>query len=182
MKLKKVKIDDHIRASKKSNSDTPKRKRGRPRKDSGFNQAPENGAGIDNSSSILSDGAPLSENIGDIEREASQVQPQYDTTEEAKAFLRSPFDMAAGITGIKKLSLYPEQLEALAPSFKVVYDKRILPSLGENADLIAFTVAASGIIFEKVSVFREYKQSLENQKPQNTDSAGVPYIPTEHIV
>lgn len=176
--LKKVKIDDHIRGIKSSGDKAPARKRGRPRKNHGPDQTPENGFGDQNPSSSVLDRSPLSENPSAPELPAPEIEPVYDTTEEAKAFLRSPFEIAAGATGWERLNLYPAQLEALAPSFKIVYDKRIKPKLGEEADLIAFTMVLSGVIFEKVQVVREERAKLK-PKPQPTDSAGQPYIPHE---
>lgn len=181
--LKKVKIDDHIRASNQGNVHNQPRKRGRPRKntESLSNPPKINGAGNSSASNAI--------NFEEQENNSSaqllpEVQPIYDTTEEAKGFLQAPFDIAAGLTGIQKLALYPHQLDALAPSFKIVYDKRIAPKLGEDADLIAFAVVASGVLFEKVAVWREETEKAQKAQEQKTnqDSAGSPYIPTEHHV
>jgi len=181
--LKKVKIDDHIRASNQGINQNQPRKRGRPRKntESFSNTGKIDGPG----SSSISDTINFkSEENNTSTQLLPEVQPIYDTTEEAKGFLRAPFDIAAGLTGIQKLALYPHQLDALAPSFKIVYDKRIAPKLGEDADLIAFAVVASGVIFEKVAVWREETEKTQKTQEQksNQDSAGAPYIPTEHHV
>lgn len=180
--IKRIKIDDHIKASNTGNSKIGTRKRGRPRKDStSINATMSDTAGspspsIDHSDSI--------EKNNDISESHSRIlEPVYDTTEEAKAFLRAPFDVIAGLTGIQKLALYPAQLDALAPSFKLVYDKRIAPSMGENADLYAFAICFAGVAFEKVGVYRE---EMKKRKPieavNNVSEQGTPYIPTEHHV
>ena len=54
----------------------------------------------------------------------------------------------------------------------------------EDADLIAFAVVASGVLFEKVAVWREETEKAQKAQEQKTnqDSAGSPYIPTEHHV
>jgi hypothetical protein len=178
--LKKVKIDEHIKSTKKSNSSASTGKRGRPRKNTEqLHDAGKINLGGDSSSSVtLSESVET--HIGD--NQPASIEPVYDTTEEAKGFLRAPFDIAAGLTGIQKLALYPAQLDALAPSFKIVYDKRIAPKLGEDADLIAFAIVASGVIFEKVSVWREAKALEEPKVVKHTDTAGTPFIPSEHHV
>jgi hypothetical protein len=178
--LKKVKIDDHIKNSKKGNNQTPTGKRGRPRKNpdallsTGFNY-PGGGAP---SSDTLSESDETS-----IRDSIQAVEPIYDTTEEAKGFLRAPFDIVAGLSGIPELALYPQQLDALAPSFKIVYDKRIAPKLGEDADLIAFAVVLSGVAFEKIGVWREVtgkaQKTAEAEKLKTNEP---PFIPTEHHV
>lgn len=179
--IKKVKIDDHIKSSGKKSEQTTIRKRGRPRKSGA--QSNDQHAPI--GSGIESFNSDIQESInGDINNSNSQaIQPVYDTTEEAKGFLRAPFDIAAGLTGIPKLALYPQQLDALAPSFKVVYDKRIAPYMGDNADLIAFVMVFSGIAFEKVGVFKEEQAKRKpKENVKNTDSSGTPFIPMEHVV
>lgn len=177
--IKKVKIDEHIRSTKKGNSEAAMpRKRGRPRKDHGGD------AGAGKLQSTEGTSAPFSTiNGSEISQDKQpvtlpEIKPVYDTTEEAKGFLRAPFDIAAGITGIPKLALYPSQIDALAPSFKVVYDKRIAPYMGENADLIAFGMVFAGIVFEKVQVFKEETQKEKPKESQSTNS--VPSIVTEH--
>lgn len=181
--LKKVKIDDHIKTSNTGISQNQPRKRGRPRKntESFSNAGKINGPGNTSISDPIKHS--LEENNSHTELQP-EIQPIYDTTEEAKGFLRAPFDIAAGLTGIQKLALYPHQLDALAPSFKLVYDKRIAPKLGEDADLIAFAVVASGVIFEKVAVWKEETEKTQKVQEQKTnqDSSGTPFIPTEHHV
>lgn len=176
MSLKRVKIDEHIKAT--GGSEQPvKRKRGRPRKNpNALGQSQQANAG-GNPLDSMADSYQAQENIGHAE--PPKVEPVYDTTEEAKAFIRAPFDIAAGLTGIKDLALYPSQLEALTPSFKVVYDKRIAPYMGENADIYAFCIVMAGITFEKVQVFREYQARMRPQAPNNNvNEGGEPFIPT----
>lgn len=182
--IKKVKIDEHINATKrKAIVETAiVRKRGRPRKDNVSDDRarklqPAEGA---STSPGAIDSRPIDQNKQPATIPA--IQPIYDTTEEAKAFLRSPFDIAAGLTGIQKLALYPSQIDALAPSFKVVYDKRIAPYMGNNADLIAFGVCAAGIIFEKVQVFQQENNKKKDEPTQKESAASSPYIQTEHHV
>jgi len=180
--LKKVKIDDHIKNSKKGNGTATPAKRGRPRKTPELSSIPGNAGSSRDSSSVVIDSQSVDSHIDDAQLQ--EVQPVYDTTEEAKGFLRAPFDIAAGLSGIPRLALYPSQLDALAPSFKIAYDKRIAPKLGEDADLIAFAVVVSGVLFEKVAVWKE--ETGKNQKAAeaanlNTENRP-PFIPTEHTV
>lgn len=175
--IKKVKIDEHIKQNK-TNSSSTARKRGRPRKNTEHvSISPEADAGRGAPSS-LSFNQSVEENIGAIEQQTA-IEPIYDTTEEAKGFLRAPFDIAAGLTGIKNLALYPSQLDALAPSFKVVYDKRIAPKLGEDADLIAFAIVASGIVFEKVQVYRD--EHKKHEPIEQVEEYQAPTIPTQSM-
>ena len=175
-KIRKVNIDAHIKASNAGSSQTTSRKRGRPRKNTESPNHPQQIERAGDSSFIIPDESSFEAN-NSIDQ-SHFIEPVYDTTEEAKGFLRAPFDIAAGLSGIRSIALYPEQLDALAPSFKVVYDKRIAPNMGENADLIAFAMVATGVIFEKILVYKN-----ENEKPaeavKNTDSSGAPFIPTE---
>lgn len=165
--IKKVKIDEHIRQiGQRSSQQTVKRGRGRPRK---VTEHSAGGSGTldeargDQAFSVT-DPASMSE--GSNVHQPTEVQPVYDTTEEAKAFLSAPFSIVAGLTGIKELDLYPSQLDALAPSFKLVYDKRIAPNMGEHADLIAFGICASGVLFEKVQVYRDYVKQNQPKKAE----------------
>lgn len=175
--IKRVKIDEHIKSTAGTNAEPLKRKRGRPRK----NSIPSG-----DSQQAVTGGNPLNSIPFDSQNQAGsgpaqppKIEPVYDTTEEAKAFIRAPFDIAAGLTGIKDLALYPAQLEALTPSFKVVYDKRIAPYMGANADIYAFCIVMAGITFEKVQVFREHQARMRPQAPnKNTDESGAPFIPT----
>lgn len=183
--IKKVKIDEHIKKASTTGSKTPTTgKRGRPRKiREGSNGRPEFAPNSGTDQPLRLDHQESLNQDANIDSVQQAIEPVYDTTEEAKGFLRAPFDIAAGLTGIKALSLYPTQLDALAPSFKVVYDKRIAPYMGENADLIAFTMVFMGVAFEKVQVYREETAKLKPEiKPQATDEAGKPFIPTEHHV
>lgn len=172
LKLKKVKIDEHIKSSNSGNSEAPKRKRGRPRKSAEPLAIP-----------TISNSPPSPRHVDSESQQEDinhSIEPVYDTTEEAKGFLRAPFDIAAGLTGIPKLALYPAQLDALAPSFKIVYDKRIAPYLGEEADLITFAMVFSGILFEKVAVYKEEAAKLEKKEERKENLA--PFIPMEHNV
>jgi len=179
--IKKVKIDEHIKTAKGSvNQNTP-RKRGRPRKD----RTESNGGSILQDVGSGSSGAGFSDapidHASDLIHQPSIVEPIYDTTEEAKGVLRAPFDIAAGLTGIAGLALTPSQIDALAPSFKVVYDRRIAPYMGDNADLIAFGMVFAGVAFQKVQIFRdEMEKRRPTKKETPTESAGSPFIPTEH--
>lgn len=178
--LKKVKIDDHIRASNNGNSGNQPRKRGRPRKnpESFSNAGKIDGPGSASISDTLNSASETHDSPSHV---LPEVEPVYDTTEEAKGFLRAPFDIVAGLSGIPKIALYPSQLDALAPSFKIVYDKRIAPKLGEDADLIAFAVVASGVIFEKIAVFKEESEKTKiKSEEQNQKISETPYIPTIH--
>lgn len=175
--LKRVKIDEHIKSTVGSNAEPAKRKRGRPRKNPVSSSDPQQVIGSGNPFHSQPSHSPDQAGIGSPQ--PPKIEPVYDTTEEAKAFIRAPFDIAAGITGIKDLALYPAQLEALTPSFKVVYDKRIAPYMGANADIYAFCIVMAGITFEKVQVFREHQARARPQAPnKNTDESGAPFIPT----
>ena len=181
--IKKVKIDEHIKKSTSSNQSITPKKRGRPTGSRKQFNSPQANLSSTSDSIGTTNNESFDANFSTIKPNTSEeIQPIYDTTEEAKGFLRAPFDIAAGLTGIQKLALYPHQLDALAPSFKVVYDKRIAPYMGENADLIAFSMVFLGVAFEKVGVYKEEiaKIKPKENKPQ-TDSTGTPYIPTEHF-
>lgn len=158
--IKKVKIHEHIAATKKTgNPEVVRGKRGRPRKDSSESSR---GALPSNSGTnpplSTANSQPGSESTHFGTSQPLQVVPVHDTTGEARAFLEAPFSIVAGFTGIPKLALYPTQLDALAPSFKPIYDKYIIPSLGENAMLYAFGLALSGVVAEKVMIFAEEKK------------------------
>lgn len=178
--LKRIKIDEHIKSTAGTNQPEVKRKRGRPRKNPIVSGDAKQAGGI---------GSTLSFNAGNPIHEGShaatqspKIEPVYDTTEEAKAFIRAPFDIMAGLTGIADLALYPHQLDALAPSFKVVYDRRIAPFMGQNADLYAFAIVLSGIAFEKVLIFKQHQEKARPQAPnKTTDDHGAPIIPHEVI-
>ena len=172
--LKKVHIDDHIKSAR-TNQTTNTGKRGRPRK----NPEPSGDPGKVNASgnTSLFDSLDKSVETSISDTSYPEVVPAYDTTEEAKGFLRAPFDIAAGLANNTRLALYPAQLEAMAPSFKIVYDRRIAPNMGDHADLIAFAMVASGVIFEKVAIFKEQRE-MEKPKPKpKTDSVDSPTIP-----
>jgi len=181
--IRKVKIDEHIKSAKGNDQQSTPRKRGRP---AGSGKKLQSEPSFINPSHSDSPTLESTDNVGtDFAQHGTPeiIEPGYDTTPEAKAFLAAPFEAAAGLTGIAKLKLYPEQLEAAVPSFKLVYDKHILPHMGENPELIAFAVVMLGITFEKVSVFKEEQAKRQPKKSeQATDSAGMPYIPTEHHV
>ena len=177
--IKRVKIDEHIKSTVGSNAEPAKRKRGRPRKNPVASSDSQQVIGSGNSLGGQSFNPQNQTSFNPASIESPKIQPVYDTTEEAKAFIRAPFDIAAGLTGIKDLALYPAQLEALAPSFKVVYDKRIAPYMGENADIYAFCIVLAGITFEKVQVFREHQTRMSPQAPnKTTNESGTPFIPT----
>lgn len=186
--LKKVKIDDHIKATKGNNTKPVPGKRGRPRKNTDGNDGATKLQSTTGATSQPSLPKPIESNQNNPPNGGTApitIQPIYDTTEEAKGFLRAPFDIVAGLTGVSKLALYPSQIDALAPSFKIVYDKRIAPHMGQNADLIAFGMVFAGIAFEKVQVFREEKKKLESDNkhaPVSTNENGAPIIPHEHHV
>lgn len=173
-KPKVVKIDEHIRKSKNSVQETVRRGRGRPRKDAGSNEA--GGFNSSSPSKPLDDRVSLPVKPVAPTIPSETIKPQYDTTEEAKGLISAPFEVVAGLTGNPKYKLYPAQLEAIAPSFKVVYDKRLAPKMGENADLIAFGMVFVGVLFEKVSVAREdmakakEKQSYHVEEVKKYDS------------
>lgn len=175
--LKRVKIDEHIKATVGSGEPPVKRGRGRPRKNPKSLSDSQQIGGVGNS--LPSDALHSGNQIGASGAQPPKIEPVYDTTEEARAFIRAPFDIASGLTGIPQLALYPSQLDALTPSFKTVYDKRIAPYMGANADIYAFAIVFAGIAFEKVTVFNEVKRRAEVQAPnKNTDETGRPFIPT----
>jgi hypothetical protein len=176
--IKKVNIDDHIKSSGKKNQSSTKGKRGRPRKDRAQSNIEHTTIGSGAESLSADQQESYDGNIDHSQQH--KVEPVYDTTEEAKGFLCAPFAVAAGLAGIPELNLYPEELNALAPSFKIVYDKRIAPYMGENADLIAFTMVAAGIVFKKVQVIKAHQEKNKPvERKQATDSSGMPFIPTE---
>lgn len=164
-KLKRIKIDDIIRATKSTQQSSIPRARGRPKRSDPHLGNPssairtDGNAAIPNSSPSHPGPATPTLNPAPI-----TVVPQYDTTEEAKGFLRTPFEAAAGLTNIPTLNLLPAELEALMPSWKVVYDKRIAPNLGSNADLIAFGMVAGGILFNKYSIYKVEAKRIEIAK------------------
>jgi len=172
--IKKVKIHEHIAATKKSNnSEAVQRKRGRPRKDnvvtSGAGNISTKTSG--DSQSSVSNIPKSTENPQSNSVAPVHVVPVHDTTAESRAFLQAPFSVIAGLSGIPKLDLYPTQLDALAPTFKPIYDKYIVPKLGENAEFIAFGVVLSGVVFEKVSIYQQEraKQAPPKQEEKKSD-------------
>ena len=106
--LKRVKIDEHIKSTVGSNAEPLKRKRGRPRKNPISPSDPQQV--ITGGNSFNSQSSHSSDQAGAGAPQSPKIEPVYDTTEEAKAFIRAPFDIAAGITSIKDLALYPAQL------------------------------------------------------------------------
>lgn len=162
---KRVKIDEIVKTANNRTEPLPKRSRGRPRKNPEQLRLsePEHGR-VKRSIDVRAELPETSQ--GDDKRE-TKVEPIYDTTEESKAFLRAPFDVVSGVTGCKDIALYPHELDALAPSFKIVYDKRIAPNLGEHADLIAFGVVLSGVVFQKAMIYKDFrdKKVAQENKP-----------------
>ncbi len=179
-KLKEVKIDEILKASKTKNiENSARRGRGRPRKS-------ELQAGQAESQRLISSndaaqGTSSNSAMGAIDPKndqqaqlSSQVVPIYDTTEEAKAFIQGPFEIAAALTKYKDFKLFSEELEAITPSFKLVYDKRIKPSLGENADIYAFAVVFAGIAAKKAYGYSEWKKSQEKTEQDYSAVNGIP--------
>lgn len=189
--LKKVKIDEHIKKSKLSEhgSGKPggkeKRARGRPRK--------SEGGSAEITNSITSHSDPRPEHRGSIEGdipasnvpEPQVIEPVYDTTAEAKAFIETPFQMGAMLLSEPRLALYPEELEAIMPSWKVVFDKRIAPNMGENADLYMFATVMLGITAKKYAIVasrpkdKKIKEmQVETEQTHTNISQVSPGIPT----
>lgn len=153
-----VKVDEHIKKSTKQSvpSKIPG-KRGRPRKDTGnVTQGGTEPIQLPHSSQSIPspDRKPSS-----TQHAPSQVAivPQYDTTEEAKGIISAPFSAAASLTGVPQLALTEFELLAIMPSWKVVYDKRIAPYLGQNADLYAFSFTMVNVVFAKFRVYQAAK-------------------------
>lgn len=176
--LKKVKIDEHINKSKKTiPALSSGKKRGRPKKEPiEVGQIP-----------ISSGEEPIdhaSTSTGDIKPE---IIPVYDTTEQAKAFIKTPFEVSAMIFSEPRLTLYPEELDAVMPSWKVVFDKHIVPNLGENADVYLFATVMLGITAKKYSIIAnrpkeskiEREMKVEENRPvQNQNlNASIPTMP-----
>ena len=195
--IKRIKIDEHIKSATKNSpikkqasenikSDAGiKRGRGRPRKNTQLDDnAPKiSGSGL--SPSLMdSNGGNQGSNPADSLSGSPNIKPIYDTTEEAKGVLQAPFEVAAGLTGCEKLRLSESQVFALAPSFKVVYDKRIAPYLGENADIYAFGMVFVGILFGKVTEYKEWQKTQVKKTETNyyasMDADIKPQILTEH--
>jgi hypothetical protein len=171
MNLKKVKIDEHIKSVKQANSDPVKRKRGRPRKNplppqSSIGNSETMGSENDGSESFNS--TQSGENYSN-QASAPQIEPIYDTTPEAKGLLCTPFAALALLFQNQKLTLDESEIESLMPTFKPVYDNRIKPRMGENADLISFGAAFTVVLVRKVQVIGEMKKErarLERAKKE----------------
>lgn len=178
--LKKVKIDEHINKSKKKiPALSSGKKRGRPKKEPiEVGQIP-----------ISSGEEPIdhaSTSTGDIKPE---VIPVYDTTEQAKAFIKTPFEVSAMIFSEPRLTLYPEELDAVMPSWKVVFDKHIVPNLGENADVYLFATVMLGITAKKYSIIASKPKDKfvsemkvepvqeKNQSSQQNMASSIPVMP-----
>ena len=189
--LKKVKIDEHIKNSKKSEEKSNVGKRGRPKgsvkkKDEIKIESINVGGGLDRAGEGPDlQGAGV--NIGDgIE---SNVIPVYDTTEQAKAFIKTPFEVSAMIFSEPRLTLYPEELDAIMPSWKVVFDKHIVPNLGENADVYLFATVMLGITAKKYSIIASKPKDKfvsemkvepvqeKNQSSQQNMASPIPVMP-----
>jgi len=179
--LKKVNIDAHIKNSKVSstaNIKTSPRGRGRPRKNpDGVNSpAKPDDAG---KSSLLNSSVGSGTESPKHEHNTEQpiIIPQYDTTEEAKGILKTPFALLAMFAKIEGLNLDDSEVQALLPSWKVVYDKRIAPSLGENADIYVFATVFIQVSLGKYVLFRTEQSKrgpIQNQQVENVENNSAP--------
>lgn len=108
------------------------------------------------------------------------IQPLYDTTEESKAFIKAPFEIFAVVTKISDLQLTLLEIEAISPSFKIVYDKRIAPNLGQHADLFAFLMVFGGIAANKISIFNKAKAKGASPHPRFETETKAPEASVEN--
>lgn len=148
-KLKKVKIDEHIRKSKKQSPGQPgntTKKRGRPPKTSnesvGIGSA-EPGPLAESVSTDPTGNPPLT----------PEIVPEYDTTAEARAVLAAPFGVISALSGVQEVALTEPELDASVPSFRAVYDKHLRPFIGENAEVYAFGLVFAGLLAKKYQAF-----------------------------
>lgn len=184
-KPRRVSIDAII---KRSSSGDPKKPGRRPP------GRPKNPTPFDDSSETHSSGDPLLRDPSGLENDGGVRDPgsgpgeggtpppiPIDSTPEARAFLASPFEIVASATKEPRFALYPEQLDALTPSFKVVYDIYIRPKMGEHAPLYVFLVCFSGVLAEKFKVYKEYKVEVDanaKAQPPFKTSDGKSEVPT----
>jgi len=186
--LKKVKIDEHINSSKRSKGpdNTIKRTRGRPKKVASQSSEPT----IDRIEPIFNASVASPINNSEISSDQpSEIVPVYDTTEQAKAFIKTPFEVSAMIFSEPRLTLYPEELDAVMPSWKVVFDKHIVPNLGENADVYLFATVMLGITAKKYSIIASKPKDKfvsemkvepvqeKNQSSQQNMASSIPVMP-----
>jgi len=76
--------------------------------------------------------------------------------------IQTPFEILSAVSKNPELKLYPEELDAIMPSWKTVYDKRIAPRLGENADIYQFVTVMIGISAIKYNVYQSKKPKNEH--------------------
>lgn len=172
--IKTVRIDEILKNGK--NAETIRAKRGRPagsKKQVVIENAP---VSVSTTTSIKSpaEGAQVSSPLPKI-----VIQPTYDTTEESKAFIKAPFEVFAAVTKIADLQLTLLEIEAISPSFKIVYDKRIAPNLGQHADLFAFLMVFGGIAANKISIFNKAKAKARSPHPNFETENKTPDAPVE---
>lgn len=172
--LKRVKVDEHIKQSKSHKATG--NPRGRPRKNF---DGPAETRGTPNGTSagipihsVPADGSPsaaprtASDTIRGAGKDNStftrntstapiQVIPAYDTTEEAKGIISAPFSAVAVLTKTPAFALTVPELEALMPSWKTVYDKRIAPYMGDYADIYAFSFVMVNVVMTKAKAYNE---------------------------
>jgi hypothetical protein len=191
--VKRVHIDDHIKSSKNNSGSKSefKKPRGRPlgwRKNpeptSSFNSSePRSGLITSNSHAQGGNGVPPNTPpvSGSEPRADLKAVPVYDTTEEAKGVIQAPFNAIAAITGVPNLALSVPEIEALMPSWKVVYDKRIAPYMGQNADLYTFSFVMANVCLSKWRVYNDVKvksDKADKEWEKNPPRQSGPTLPT----
>lgn len=162
-KPKVIKIDAHIKKSTKET--VPGKipaKRGRPTNASKLTENSTNQGGNPNPPRIISSlGEPSSP-----QQPVPPVSPivvQFDTTEQAKAFIQGPFAIVAMMLSDNDMALSKDEADIIGPVFKPVYDEDILPSLGKNSKYVNLGAILAGVIGKK---FMLYRAKHANDKKQ----------------
>lgn len=98
----------------------------------------------------------------DLPPKPEKVVVEIDTTEESKLFLKGAFEIPAGLLNDRRLALMEDELEAIAPSWKKIYDKHIKPQFGENAELYIFAIGMAGIVGKRIPFVAEDIRKLKD--------------------
>lgn len=91
-----------------------------------------------------------------------KVEVVEDTTEESRAFIKGAFEIPAGILNDRRIALMSDEVEAIAPSWKPIYDKYIKPAFGEKAELYIFAFCMAGIVGKRIPYFQEDIRKIKN--------------------
>ena len=154
--IKTVRIDEILKNGK--NAETIRAKRGRP-------------AG--SKKQVVIENAPVSVST------TTSIKSPAEGAQVSKAFIKAPFEVFAAVTKIADLQLTLLEIEAISPSFKIVYDKRIAPNLGQHADLFAFLMVFGGIAANKISIFNKAKAKARSPHPNFETENKTPDAPVE---